>query len=301
MNNYSELNDIKYKKIGETKEADEKQKNWNIAFGLQEVDNLKPSKYMVSLAKENIKGNKSYELVESEIKSYYSNQSSEQINKSEKEADEVSLRIVKILNDKAFTFSYLTFKHYHKLLFDGIDIGIKPRLIGNFRDYNISKEEPILNGDTVQYADFNMIEETLKYDFDEESQQKYVQMDDNEKIKRLLRFTSNIWQVHPFGEGNTRTTAVFIQKYLISKGFELDNQLFKDNALYFRNALVRANYSNIKKGVEEDNSYLVSFFENLLLNKNNELNNNFLYLGYKKKEKDVDNIINNSFYKGRSR
>ncbi len=301
MNNYSELNEIKYKKIGETKETDEKQKNWNIAFGLQEVDNLKPSKYMISLAKENIKGNKSYELVEKEIKAYYSNQKSEQIDKNEKEADEVSLRIVKILNDKAFTFNYLTLKQYHKLLFNGIDIGIKSCYIGDFRNYNISKEEPILNGDTVQYADFNMIEETLKYDFDEESQQKYVQMNDNEKIKRLVRFTSNIWQVHPFGEGNTRTTAVFIQKYLISKGFEIDNQLFKDNSLYFRNALVRANYSNIKKGVEEDNSYLVSFFENLLLNKNNDLNNNNLYLKNKTEDKSADNIINNSFYKGRKR
>ena len=118
-----------------------------------------------------------------------------------------------------------------------------------------------------------MIEDTLKYDFEEEVNQKYTEKTDTEKIKRLSTFTAHIWQVHPFGEGNTRTTAVFIQKYLNSKGFNINNELFKDNSLYFRNALVRANYSNISKGIEEDRKYLIAFFENLLLNKKNELDN----------------------------
>lgn len=266
------INKIKYEKIGESQESSERQKNWNIAFGLQAVDNLVPSKYMVNLATENILGSKNYEVVEEEIKKYYKNINIEEINKNEKEADEVSLRIVKILNDKAFTFNYLTLKQYHKKLFENIDIGINPKYIGEFRDYNITKKEPILDGETVQYADYSMIEETLKYDFEEESKQKYTEKNDNEKIERLCTFTARIWQVHPFGEGNTRTTAVFIQKYLNSKGFEINNELFKDNSLFFRNALVKANYSNISKGIEEDKKYLRAFFENLLFNKNNELN-----------------------------
>ena len=270
------LNKIKYEKIGETEDEKEKQLNWNIAFGLQAVDNLVPSKYMVGLAEENIKGKKDYNVLNSEIKQYYSKQ--ENANKDEQEADEVSLRIVKILNDKAFTFNYLTLKQYHKKLFEGVDIGINPKYIGEFRDYNISKEEPILNGKSVQYADYSMINETLKYDFNEEAEQKYVGMSDEDRIKRLCTFTSNIWQVHPFGEGNTRTTAVFIQKYLNSKGFNINNELFKDNSLYFRNALVRANYSSIKEGIEENKFFLEKFFENLLLGKQEELNNEKLYL-----------------------
>ena len=272
------LDKIKYEKIGETEDSKERQLNWNIAFGLQAVDNLTPSKYMVDLATENIIGNKSYEIVEEEVKEYYKNIEKSKVNRNEKQADEVSLRIVKVLNDKAFTFNYLTLKQYHKKLFEHIDIGINEKYIGEFRKYNITKNEPILNGETVQYADYSMIEETLKYDFEEESNQKYVEKTDKEKIERLCKFTANIWQVHPFGEGNTRTTALFIQKYLISKGFNVNNELFKDNSLYFRNALVRANYSNISKGIEEDRKYLELFFENLLFNKQNKLDNSELKL-----------------------
>ena len=267
------LDKIKYEKIGETEDSKQRQLNWNIAFGLQAVDNLTPSKYMVELATENIIGKKSYEIVENEIKQYYEKADKNKIDKDEKEADEVSVRIVKILNDKAFTFNYLTLKQYHKMLFENIEIGIDEKYIGEFRDYNITKKEPILNGETVQYADYSMIEETLKYDFEEEANQKYIEKTDKEKIERICTFTSHIWQVHPFGEGNTRTTALFIQKYLNSKGFNVNNELFKDNSLYFRNALVRANYSNISKGIEEDNKYLIMFFENLLLNKQNKLDN----------------------------
>ena len=272
------LDKIKYEKIGETEDCKERQLNWNIAFGLQAVDNLVPSKYMVSLAEENIVGTKKYDVVEKEIKEYYETEDKEKINKDEKEADEVSLRIVKILNDKAFTFNYLTLKQYHKKLFENVEIGINEKYIGEFRDYNITRAEPVLNGETVQYADYSMIEETLKYDFEEEMKQKYTEKSDEEKVNRLCTFTSNIWQVHPFGEGNTRTTALFIQKYLNSKGFNVNNELFKDNSLYFRNALVRANYSNISKGIEEDKKYLVLFFENLLFNKQNKLDNSEIKL-----------------------
>ena len=275
------LDKIKYERIGETEDSKQKQLNWNIAFGLQAVDNLKPSKYMVKLATENIIGKKSYEIVEEEIKQYYENADKNKIDKDEKEADEVSVRIVKILNDKAFTFNYLTLKQYHKKLFENIDIGIEKKYIGEFRDYNITKNEPILNGETVQYADYSMIEETLKYDFEEEKNQRYTEKTEREKLERLCTFTSHIWQVHPFGEGNTRTTALFIQKYLNSKGFDINNELFKDNSLYFRNALVRANYSNISKGIEEDNKYLIMFFENLLFNKQNILDNSELKLSNK--------------------
>lgn len=265
----SDFDENNYNIIKESDDIKQKQDNWGIAFGMQAVDDLKPSKYMIELARENIYGKKSYEKVKEDIEKYYQN--SKNINYDEKQADEVSVRIVKILNDKAFTFNYLSLKQYHKRLFEGVEIGINPKYIGAFRDYNITKKEPILNGETVQYADFSMIEETLKYDFEEELSQQYTKMSEEETINRLVKFASNIWQVHPFGEGNTRTTAVFIQKYLISKGFPVNNVLFKDNSKFFRNALVKANYSNIPKGIEEDKTYLKMFFENLLLGKHNKL------------------------------
>jgi len=254
--------DIKYEKVSESQDKYEKQKNWNIAFGMQAVDNLTPSKYMVDLAKENIEGFKNYEAVESEINTYYQHQN--EINLKEKEADEVSIRIVKILQDKSFTFNYLVLKQYHGKLFEGLNIGIDEKYIGEFRDYNITKIEEVLDGDTVQYADYSMIEETLRYDFSEEEKQNYIEMTDEQKVERISKFTSDIWQVHPFGEGNTRTCALFVQKYLISKGFEMNNELFKDNSKYFRDALVLANYSNISKGIEANDKYLKMFFENLL-------------------------------------
>ena len=128
------------------------------------------------------------------------------------------------------------------------------------------------------------MEYCIWYDFEEELNQKYIEKTDKQKIDRLSTFVARIWQVHPFGEGNTRTTALFIQKYLNSKGFLINNELFKDNSLYFRNALVRANYSNISKGIEEDKRYLILFFENLLFNKENKLDNSVFKLFWKKKE-----------------
>ncbi len=272
------LDEIKYQKIGESTNSKLKQENWNTAFGLQAVDNLVPSEYMVSLAKENIKGSLSYDKVEENLNSYYRKMPEDKVNVFEKEADEVSLRMVRILNDKAFAFSFLTLKQYHKDLFYGVDIGLGGKYIGNFRDYNISKKEPVLNGESVIYADHRMIADTLQYDFNEERSQKYTKMTASAQVERIATFASRIWQVHPFGEGNTRTTALFIQKYLNSMGFDINNDLFKDNSLYFRNALVRANYSNVRCGIESEPIYLYRFFDNLINNGTHCLDNKQLYI-----------------------
>lgn len=274
MNNSK--NDTEYSVIEEEQNKTKLKENWEVAFGLQRVDYLTPSKYMVNLANENIAGKITYNEVEDNLKTHYN--SSSEINYSEREADEVSIRIVKLLNDRSFSFSIATFKEYHKILFEGINIGIDEKYIGNFREENIHKKEPVLNGETVIYADYRNIEETLKYDFEEESRQRYAKMPPEKMIERISNFTSSIWQVHPFREGNTRTTAVFIQKYLNSRGFNVKNDLFKDNSIYFRNALVRSNYANYKEGIDVDFSYLYAFFENLLLGKNNVLDNKLLYI-----------------------
>lgn len=265
------MDEITYDKVQEESNPKIKQLYWNIAFGLQNVDGLKPSKYMKELSEEHIQGKKTYQEIQNEIISYYSKNKDNHDDDDEEEADEVATAIYEILSDKSFRFDFLTFKNYHKRLFTNLN---KEKYNpGVFRTYNFTKDEPVLNGDTVQYQSFDLIEETLKYDFNEEKEIDYSKFNEEELINRIVEFTSRIWQVHPFQEGNTRTTAVFIQKYLISMGFNINNELFKDNALYFRNALVRANYTNYSKGIKETNKYLIMFFENLLLNKDNSLNN----------------------------
>lgn len=268
------MDELTYDKVGDEKNPEIKQLYWNIAFGLQEVDGLKPSKYMVLLSEEHISGKKTYNQVQEEITSYYKINQDNHDDDDEEEADVVATAIYEILNNKSFRFDYLTLKNYHQRLFCNLD---KEKYNpGVFRLYNITKDESILNGDTVNYQSYDMIEETLKYDFQEEKEQNYIDFNEKQLIDRICEFTSRIWQIHPFQEGNTRTTAVFIQKYLISMGFKVNNGLFKDNSKYFRNALVRANYTNYSKSIKADKKYLIMFFENLLLGKNNELNNNDL-------------------------
>ena len=97
-------------------------------------------------------------------------------------------------------------------------------------------------------------------------------------IRHLALFVSRLWQIHIFCEGNTRTTAVFFIKYLRTLGFSANNDIFAENAWYFRNALVRANYTNLQKGVYETTEYLEVFLRNLLLNERNELNNRHLHI-----------------------
>lgn len=265
------MNEPTYDVVDDASNAETRRLYWDVAFGLQKVDGLEPSKYMRMLADEHVANERTYSQVRSEITSYYSKNKDNHNDDDVEEADIVSTAIYEILGDESFRFDILTLKNYHKRLFSGLDHKVYNP--GEFRTYNITKKEPILNGDTVQYQSFDLIEESLKYDFDEESSVDYSQFDNKQLVNRIAEFTSRIWQVHPFQEGNTRTTAVFIQKYLNNMGFKVNNELFKGNSLYFRNALVRANYNNYPMGVKETQIYLHRFFENLLLASDNALNN----------------------------
>lgn len=244
-----------------------KQLNWDMAIGLQEVDNLKPSKYLEKLVIDNIEGNKSIYEVEDELKKYYTerNLKNKKIEE-EYECDLVSARIVQILSMDNFELTRDYLKYIHEYLFKDIyDFN------GKFREVNFSKPEIILNKDSVAYGDYKLIDNSIDYDISLEQDKNYNDMNIVDVIKNITKFTSSIWQIHPFREGNTRTTAVFIQKYLISLGYNVDNSMFKDKSIYFRNALVRSNYFNNKLNIKEDNSYLIKFYENLLLGKNNNL------------------------------
>ena len=244
-----------------------KQLQWDMAIGLQEIDNLKPSKYFEKLVNENIDGNLTIDQVMNELREYYiENENKNELDHNEMECDFVSTRIVELLQEDNFELSVDYLKYVHKYLFQDVY-----KLAGNFRTVDFSKPEIILNTDSVAYGDSRTLKESLEYDISLEKEKNYKDMSIVEVINNVTKFSSNIWQVHPFREGNTRTTALFIEKYLISLGYNVDNTLFKDKSVYFRNALVRSNYFNNELGIKEDSSYLIKFYENLLLGKNNNL------------------------------
>lgn len=244
-----------------------KQLQWDMAIGLQEVDNLKPSKYLEKLLEDNVNGKLTIKQVEEELREYYTEKDKKQeLNHNELECDFVSTRIVELLGKNNFELSVDYLKYVHKYLFQDVY-----EFAGEFRNIDFSKHEKILNNDSVAYGDCKTLKQSLEYDISLEKEKNYKNMDVVEVINNITKFSSSIWQVHPFREGNTRTTALFIEKYLISLGYEVDNTLFKDKSVYFRNALVRSNYFNNYLNVKEDSSYLVKFYENLLLGKNNNL------------------------------
>lgn len=258
----------------ETTDILKKQEYWETGIGLNKVDNLEPSEYLLKLSKKNINGELKYYEVESLLKSYYEKKDlNDKSIQNEKECDLVSLRIAQLLEDKSFGFNPITLKSIHKYLFKDIY-----DFAGEYREYNITKKENILNGNTVNYVDFNNIEDYLEFDFKKEKEFDYSKVEKDELINHIATFTSSIWQIHPFGEGNTRTVAVFIEKYLNNMGFNVNNDFFKKNSLFFRNSLVRSNYGNIPKSIYPTNDYLIMFFENLLQEKNNVLKNEELYI-----------------------
>ncbi len=248
--------------------------------GLQDVDHLKTSEYFNKESQRYISGEISLEEFGKLIKEYYKNKPN--INENELEADNVSIKIGELIQDDSFTFTVGHFLSTHRYLFEGVF-----KRAGQMRTYNISKKEWVLEGDSVVYGDYRELEETLQYDFSVEKQFNYSKLSIDQTIERLAIFTANLWQIHVFPEGNTRTVAVFLIKYLRSLGFDVSNDLFRKNAWYFRNALVRANYTNIPKGIYEDRSFLVKFLRNLLLGESNVLENKLLHISLVKNRKKM--------------
>ena len=249
-------------------------------IGLQDVDGLKNSSYFLDESSRYINGDISLEELDRVITSYYENKSNNQ-NRSE-EADKVSIRIAKIISDDSFTFSVGQLVSIHHMLFKDILDNA-----GKLRTYNFVKKEWVLDGASVTYGDYRELETTLQYDFEQEKMFRYNKLSMDETIEHLALFVANLWQIHAFEEGNTRTTAVFFIKYLRSLGFDVTNDIFAKNAWFFRNALVRANYNNVSKQIYEDRSFLVKFLRNLLLNEKNELKNRDLHVSSLQKEEKL--------------
>ena len=256
---------------------------WHTAIGLQAVDGLKPSKYLIDTAIKNIEGDISIDEAQELLNTYYEENPKADTDDRTEEADKVAVRIAKILSEKAFSFTPNEYISIHKKLFAGIY-----GHAGKLRDYNITKKEWVLNGATVLYGSASELRATLDYDFAEEKKFSYKNLSMEDIIHHLALFVSRLWQIHVFGEGNTRTTAVFFIKYLRTLGFDVTNDIFAENAWYFRNALVRANYNDLKNGVHETTKYLELFLRNLLLDEKNELHNRSMHISGRFKETDFE-------------
>lgn len=270
-----QMNTDPFKEYLIEKDPTQKEKSyaWDTAIGLQAVDGLSPSGYLKETAAKNIKGEitlkEAYQLIES----YYQEKPYHNETERTEEADKVSVRIASLLTEKAFSFTPKEYVAIHRKLFTGI----YPHA-GQLRDYNITKKEWVLDGDSVIYGSATELEATLDYDFSQERAFSYRNLPTNAMIKHLAEFIARLWQIHIFCEGNTRTTAVFFIKYLHTLGFDVTNDIFAENAWYFRNAMVRANYNNYKKGVFATTEYLETFLRNLLLEETNPLKNRDLHI-----------------------
>lgn len=268
----------------------ERGRAWQTAIGLQEVDGLKTSPYLLETARKHIEGDITISEAKQLIDSYYKSQSGrkEIENERTEEADKVSARIAELLSEQTFNFSPAQYTSIHRRLFEGIY-----KFAGRIRDYNITKQEWVLRGATVYYASADTISETLEYDMGQERNYSYEGKSIDEAISHLTRFCANLWQIHAFGEGNTRSTAVFMIKYLKTLGFKVTNDLFATNSWYFRNALVRANYSNLQEGITETTVFLERFFRNMLLGETTPLRNREMHLDWKP-EADVQSANSDS-------
>ena len=272
----------------------ERAKVWKTAIGLQQVDGLKPSDYLIETARQNIEGDITIEEVKQRIDSYYKQHPTKTDEDRTEEADKVSARIAEILSEQTFTFSPAEYLSIHRRLFQGIY-----KFAGKIRDYNITKQEWVLDGETVLYGSAESLKSTLEYDFEQEKKFNYKGLSQQETIDHIVHFISYLWQIHIFGEGNTRTVAIFLIKYLRTFGFKVNNELFEQHSWYFRNALVRAIYKNHTKNIHAANEFLLRFFGNLLLGENYILKNREIHVHFAdtvKKQNDTVKLRNDTVF-----
>ena len=267
------INFDEYIRQGEPQKK-ERAEAWRVAIGLQAVDGLKTSEYLQDTARRNIEGEITIDEARELVKEYYIKKTTHDDDDADKEeADRVSSNISKLLQTDAFTYSVAGLAAIHRAIFEGVF-----KHAGRFRNYDISKKEWVLRGDSVLYGRWQDLRMAIEYDLSQEHQFDYTGLNKDQMVEHLAKFVSGLWQIHPFGEGNTRTTAIFTIKYLRSQGFSVNNDMFERHSWYFRNALVRANYRNLEKGIGYEPIFLVRFFRNLLLGENHTLKNRYMMI-----------------------
>ena len=279
------LNFDEYIRQGEP-EKKERAEAWRVAIGLQAVDGLKTSEYLQETARRNIEGEITIDEARQLVKEYYIKKTAHDNDDADKEeADRVSSNISKLLQTDAFTYSVAGLAAIHRAIFEGVF-----KHAGSFRNYDISKKVWVLRNDSVLYGRWQDLQMTIEYDLEQERQFDYTALNNDQLIEHLTKFVADLWQIHPFCEGNTRTTAIFTIKYLRSLGFSVNNNMFEYYSWYFRNALVRANYRNVQKGINAEPLFLVRFFRNLLLGETNDLKNRYMIINPPEEWKVQSNV-----------
>ena len=236
---------------------------WEMSFGLQSVDGLTPSDYAREIADEQGRGAYSLQEAGEALRSYYrASGTTSEDSLLHREADLVSVRMVELLEKGAFQLIPAILADIHRYIFKDMDEAMYQP--GRYKTVALVKQEKILNGDSVLYADPMLIQQSLDYLFRQEREFTYGFKLQGDVLRNFCRFISNIWQVHPFVEGNTRTVALFSVLYLNDLGFSVDNDPFAQHAVYYRNALVRANYRNPQAKILQDLSFTEKFYDSLL-------------------------------------
>ena len=249
----------------------EKADAWQTAIGLQDVDGLKVSTYLLDTARQHIEGDISIDEARTRIKAYYETKSGH--DTVDEEGDKASVNIAKILNEPSFAFSLVGLTSIHRRIFEGVF-----KFAGQLRQVELSKKEWVLGGNaSVSYQPAIDLREAIEYDISREKEFDYSNRPMTEVIKHLSQFVADLWQIHPFREGNTRTTAVFLIKYLRSMGIPATNDMFKEHSWYFRNALVRASYKGLN--VAPTTEFVERFLRNVILGEKNELRNRDMLVG----------------------
>lgn len=238
---------------------------WAVAIGLQDVDGLTVSPYLRAASDEYISGQRTLAEVSELVRAHHDAGNDEACT----EADLVSLRIAELLASNAFALAPEMLNRIHAYLFQDLDENVYHP--GQFKGERMVKQEEILNGDSVLYADPMTYQMSLQATFSAEQAKIYGAFD-NEELAGFCRTIAFLWQVHPFYEGNTRTIAVFSELYLNYLGFNVTNEPFEKHARYYRDALVRAMYRNAAAGIFPENKFLVGFYENILGFKQNPFN-----------------------------
>lgn len=244
---------------------------WQTAIGLQDVDGLKVSEYLLDTARRHIEGDVSIDEAKNLIYSYYQTKSAHDF--VDEEGDKASVNIARILNEPSFAFSLVGLISIHRRIFEGVF-----KFAGKIRDVDITKKEWVLGGEaSVSYQAAVDLKAAIEYDLNKEKEFDYTHLPIQEAIRHLARFIADLWQIHPFREGNTRTTAVFLIKYLRSMGLPSSNEMFKQHSWYFRNALVRASYKGLH--VLPTTEFLELFLRNVILGESNTLSNKAMLVG----------------------
>ena len=249
----------------------EKADAWQTAIGLQDVDGLKVSTYLLDTARRHIEGDISIDEARDRIKAYYETKSRH--DAVDEEGDKVSANIAKIIMEPSFAFSLIGLTSIHRRIFEGVF-----KFAGQLRKVELSKKEWVLGGNaSVSYQPAVDLREAIEYDLSREKEFDYSNRPMAEIIKHLSQFIADLWQIHPFREGNTRTTAVFLIKYLRSMGIPATNDTFKEHSWYFRNALVRASYKGLN--ISPTTEFVERFLRNVILDEKNELRNRDMLVG----------------------